>query len=87
MEDDISKGDKLSSRGTIEKAKQSFEEAIAGIGPIADTIMRQVTVLGPESVGIEFGVKFTAQAGVMIASSAIEGNCKVTLNWKPKDAG
>lgn len=87
VEDDLPKGDKLSSRGTVEKAKQSFEEAVAGIGPIAEAIMRQVTSLGPETVEVEFGVKFNATAGVILASSAVEGNCKVTLSWKPKAAG
>ena len=49
--------------------------------------MRQVTSLGPETVEVEFGVKFNATAGVILASSAVEGNCKVTLSWKPKAAG
>ncbi len=85
VEEEAPRGDQLSSRGgTIEKAKQSFEEAVADIGPIAETILRQVTALAPEAVTVEFGIKFNAQAGVILASSAVEGNCKVTLNWKPK---
>ena len=84
VEEEVARGDQLSGRGgTIERAKQSFEEAVAGIGPIADMILRQVTALGPEAVSVEFGIKFNAQAGVILASSAVEGNCKVTLNWKP----
>lgn len=47
VEGELARGDQLSSRGTVEKARQSFEEAVAGIGPIAATIMRQVTALGP----------------------------------------
>ena len=43
VEDELPRGDQLSSRGAVEKARQSFEEAVAGIGPIAATIMRQVT--------------------------------------------
>jgi hypothetical protein len=78
-------GDQLSARSsTVEKAQQSFEEAAAGIGPIADIILHQVAKLAPESVSVEFGIKFSAQAGVVLASSAVEGNCKVTLGWKPK---
>ena len=87
VDDELPRGDQLSSRGAVEKARQSFEEAVAGIGPIAATIMRQVTSLGPETVEVEFGVKFNATAGVILASSAVEGNCKVTLSWKPKAAG
>ncbi len=85
VEEETARGDQLSGRGgTVEKAKQSFEEAVSGIGPIADTILRQVAALGPETVSVEFGIKFSAQAGVILASSAVEGNCKVTLGWKSK---
>jgi Trypsin-co-occurring domain 1 len=85
VEEDISRADQLSGRGgAVERAKQSFEEAVSGIDPIANMILRKMAALGPESVSIEFGIKFNAQAGVILASSAIEGNCKVTLGWKPK---
>lgn len=77
-------GDRLSSRGAAEQARKSFEEAVAGIRPIAETIMRQVAALEPESVEVEFGITFNATAGVILASSSVEGNCKVTLSWKPK---
>jgi hypothetical protein len=79
------RGDQLgATEGTIAKAKQSFEEAASGIRPIAETILGQVSALGPKHVSVEFGIKFSAQAGVILASSAIEGNCKITLSWKPK---
>lgn len=86
VDGETTSGDQLSARGSasIEKAKESFEEAVAGIGPIAETILHQITSLGPENVSIEFGIKFNAQAGVILASSAIEANCKVTIGWKPK---
>jgi hypothetical protein len=85
IDDDDTRGrEALAGRGAAEKAKQTFEEAVAGIGPIAALILRQVTALAPESVSVEFGIKFSAQAGVMIASSAVESNCKITLGWKPK---
>lgn len=85
VEDNTRHGDELSARGSAaEKARQSFEEAVAGIGPIADMILRQLSALSPENVIVEFGVKFSAEAGVILASSALEGNCKVTIGWTPK---
>jgi hypothetical protein len=85
VDDDTKRADQLSGRdGATEKARQSFEEAAAGIGPIAAMILRQITSLAPESVTVEFGIKFNAQAGVMIASSSVESNCKIVLAWKPK---
>ena len=82
-------GDQLSARASsvIETAQTTFEEAVAGIKPIADAVLRQVSALGPESISVEFGVKLTAQAGVILASSAVEGNIKVTVGWKPRSAG
>jgi hypothetical protein len=88
VEDPALRGDQLGSvSSTVAKAKQSFEEAAAGIQPIAETILRQVSALAPESVSVEFGIKFSAQVGVVLAASAVEGNCKITLSWKPKSAG
>jgi NTP-dependent ternary system trypsin peptidase co-occuring protein len=85
VDDTLVASDQLSSRsGAADKAKQTFEDAVAGIGPIAATILRQVAALAPESVSVEFGIKFSAQAGVIIASSALESNCKITLGWKPR---
>lgn len=82
-------GDQLSARGSgvIESAKVTFEEAVAGIKPIASAVLRQVSALGPECVSVEFGVKLTTQAGVVLASSAVEGNIKVTVAWKPNAVG
>ncbi len=82
-------GDQLSARGSdaIEKAKVTFEEAVAGIRPIANAVLRQVGALGPENISVEFGVKLTAQAGVVLASSAVEGSIKVTVGWKPNPTG
>src|SRR5271165_5608897 len=67
VEETTARGDQLGSvGGTLAKTKQSFEEAVAGIRPIAETIMAQVSALGPESVSVEFGIKFSAQAGVVL---------------------
>jgi hypothetical protein len=34
-------------------------------------------------VEIEFGVKLTAEAGALIAKSAVEGHLVVKLSWSP----
>jgi hypothetical protein len=85
VDDPTLRGDQLGSvSGAVAKATQSFEEAAAKIRPIAETILSQVSALAPEGVTVEFGIKFSAQAGVVLAASAVEGNCKITLSWKPK---
>ena len=61
----------------------NFGEAVAGVRPIAQTILDQLRDLGPETVTVELGIKFGTEAGVILARAAAEGTCKVTLTWKP----
>lgn len=63
------------------KAKDSFSEAVAGIKPIAEAVIGQLRELGPTETTVEFGIKFSAKAGVILASAATEGQCKITLSW------
>jgi hypothetical protein len=69
-----------------EKANQAFDAAIAGIKPIAVTVMRQLTdvVADASEISVEFGIKLTANAGVILAGTSGEGNCKVSIKWAPK---
>jgi hypothetical protein len=45
--------------------------------------MRQLQDLAskPDELGVEFGIKFTAEAGALIAKTALEGNIKISLKW------
>ena len=67
----------------IATAEKSFEEALAGVRPIAQTILNQFRDFGPETVTVALGIKFGTEAGVILAKAAAEGTCKVTLTWKP----
>jgi hypothetical protein len=64
------------------KAAKSFTDALAGIKPIAAGIMSQLADLSPAETTVEFGVKFTAKAGVILTSAEGEAHCKVTLSFK-----
>jgi hypothetical protein len=69
-----------------EKATQAFDAAVAGIKPVASTIMRQLTAVIPDAdeISVEFGIKLTANAGVIVAGTSAEGNCKVSIKWTRK---
>lgn len=69
------------------RAATTMEEAAAGIRPIARAILNQLTELGPQAVTVELGIKFSAKAGVVLASAASEGHCKVTLSWDKPPTG
>ena len=69
-----------------ERARETFETAIAQIRPGVEALMAQLRDLTarPEQVSLEFGIKFTAGADALIAKTSVEGNVKVTLTWKPQ---
>ena len=68
----------------IERATQTFDDALDKIKPAAATIIAKLKELKtpPEQIGLEFGIKLSAKAGAFIASADAEANFKVTLTWK-----
>ncbi len=84
--DDPLTGNRPVSRALADRAKESFESAVAQVKPAVDVLMAQLRDLTrqPDDVSLEFGIKFTAEAGALIAKTALEGNIKVTLAWKSK---
>ena len=67
-----------------ERARQTFEASLERIKPAAAAIIAKIRELSdkPEEIGVEFGIKLSAEAGVVIASTGVEANFKVTLLWK-----
>lgn len=73
------------SRGdSIVKATKSFDQALDHIKPAAQTVIAKLRSLAdaPDEMEIEFGLKFAAKAGVVIASSDTEANFKVVMKWR-----
>jgi Trypsin-co-occurring domain 1 len=70
------------------KAKQSFEDALNTIKPVASTIMSNLKELSADDAEVKFGIKLTADAGAVFASIGGEVNYEITLKWsnnKSKD--
>jgi hypothetical protein len=83
-------GAKLVSRGaggpnSLERAGRTFDDALTGIRAAAESALRVFRdgALKPDAVELEFGVKLTAEAGAVIAKSAVEGHLTVKLSWSP----
>lgn len=69
----------------LARAERTFDEALQGIRSAAESalsVFRDGT-LKPDGVELEFGVKITAEAGAVIAKSALEGHLTVKLSWSP----
>ncbi len=69
-----------------EKAENRFTDAIARIKPAAEAVLKTFHEMDtPEEIGLEFGIKFNARAGVAVfASVDSEATFKVSLKWKNK---
>lgn len=76
-----------SVNGLQQKLEQSvvrFESAIQIVQTVGNSVvekMRQLT-RQPDEVNIKIGLKFTAEAGAIIAKTSGEGNLELSITWK-----
>ncbi len=68
------------------KAKERFGDALEQIKPVAQTVFSKLGSLSADEIGVEFGIKLGAKAGVIIASADTEANFTVSLTWKRENA-
>lgn len=68
----------------IERATIGLDQAISKVRPLAELLLSELQALThrPDQVSVELGIKFNVTAGIVIANTAVEGNCKITLSWK-----
>jgi hypothetical protein len=84
VEDDALTPASRMSPDSIEQVAGSVQDAIdCAVTPTANAIFRRLTSMpsSPQAVELEFGLKFNAKAGVVFASTEMEGHIKVTLSW------
>jgi hypothetical protein len=69
--------------GVPQKIDSRFEEAVARIRPATQILLDNLRDLNtPDQINLEFGLKFSANAGAIIASVDSEATFKVTITWK-----
>jgi hypothetical protein len=68
----------------VEKTKEEMENMIDVTSGFAQEAAEKISkmVYKPDEIQIKFGVKLTAEAGVVFAKAATEGNFEFTLTWK-----
>lgn len=71
-------------RGVPARATESLWQAIDRVRPVAATVVEQFRQLPvtPSTVTAEFGVKFSTEAGALIARTSGEAHLTVTLTWQ-----
>lgn len=71
-------GDDAAARVT-----QTFDEALRGLHQVADSLQSALlaSVTPPDSVTVQFGVDFSASAGLVIKGSG-GASLNITMQWK-----
>lgn len=75
------------SNDNTSKASEKFESAISHIKPVAKALFGAFEEFNnPQEINLEFGIKFSAKAGVIFASADSEAAFKIALKWDNKNA-
>jgi len=69
------------------KASITIDHAMEKVKPAAASIIKKLRTLAdpPDQIVVGFGLKLSATAGAIVASTAVEANYSVTLTWKRQE--
>ncbi|WP_328548166.1 CU044_2847 family protein [Streptomyces platensis] len=73
---------------SIARAERSFGQMLDAVRPVAESFVGRFRGLAnaPDEITLEFGVSLSAEADVVIASTATAANFSVSLTWNRRDA-
>ena len=80
----------INSGQMVLQAKQTFEEAIDTVKPVASKLITRLRtgLTTPADEGeIKFGLRLSAEAGAIFSSVGGEVDFEITLKWKEDKAG
>ncbi len=68
---------------TIEKARDTFEDALNRVLPAAKSVVEKLQSMAskPDEIEVNFGINLSAHAGAFIALATAEANFGVTVRW------
>ena len=70
-------------QAAIPELSEPLEQVLAGLGPVTRALVSEVRAMTdrPAEIELEFSVKLTAEAKLVIARAAGEANFRVALKW------
>ena len=70
----------------VTSASASLEQALDGLGPVVKGVVSRLREAAdwPDEVSVEFAIKLSADANVIIARTGGEANFKIALRWAGK---
>ncbi len=82
-----STGGEDNNESGVSRAAQTFDQVSQRIRPAAQMVLDSLREMNtPKEIQLEFGLKFSAKTGVIVASADSEVNFKVSVKWVNEDA-
>jgi hypothetical protein len=78
----VSRGDGV----TVAQASKTFDQALNEIKPVLTTVVSKLKDISPDETEVKFGVKLTANAGVVFTSLGSELTFEITVKWSKESA-
>lgn len=72
---------KVGREKVVARAKETFQDALEPMIKLATGVTEKLRESDPGQISVAFGVKFTAESGVVLSKIAGEANLTVTLQW------
>jgi hypothetical protein len=72
---------KVGRANVVARASQTAQAALEPMIRLATDVTTKLRETDPGQVTVAFGVKFTAESGVVLSKIAGEANLTVTLHW------
>jgi hypothetical protein len=69
------------------KSGQSVDDLESGIAPIVaalKAVQEKIAVISPDELELEAGLKFVAEAGIVLSKYGAEASISVKLKWRRK---
>ncbi len=72
------------SRDDEDKVARKFSDYLPSVQSIASSIIDTLQALPhkPETIAVEFGLKISGEAGIILTKGSTEANLKLSLTWK-----
>jgi hypothetical protein len=81
VDDDAFGVEHVSHSGAVVEAGRDLQDVFDGIRPTLKALTAALKDLAPDRHEVEFGMKLNAEAGVIVAKTAVEGHFTVKLSW------
>lgn len=81
-------GDVSRAGQVADRATRSLGEMLAGVRPVAESFLGAFAGMAsvPDEISLEYGLSLSADANLVIATTAAQANFKVTLTWRTPPA-